>query len=100
MKKILFLNPPLYFQQGIPKSLDVSVPPLGLLYLATYINHYAKNDFQAEIIDIGKENLNLKEIISLIKKSKPFVVGISSMTPQLQGAVELAQNIKKLFPNQ
>ena len=98
MKKILFLNPPLYFHQGIPKSLDVSVPPLGLLYLASYVNHYAKKEFNAEIIDIGKENISLKEIVSIIKKTKPFVIGISSMTPQLQGTVELAKTIKKHFP--
>ncbi|MDD4383195.1 MAG: radical SAM protein [Candidatus Shapirobacteria bacterium] len=98
MKKILFFNPPLYFHQGIPKSLDVSVPPLGLLYLASYINHYAKKEFNAKIIDIGKENFSLKDIVSIIKKETPFVIGISSMTPQLQGAVELAKNIKKHFP--
>lgn len=98
MKKILFLNPPLYFESGNPKSLDVSVPPLGLLYLASYINHYAKSKFNAEIIDIGKENIKLKEIISIIKTKNPFIVGISSMTPQLQGATELAKTIKKHFP--
>ncbi len=98
MKKILFLNPPLYFQQGTPKSLDVSVPPLGLLYLASYINHYAPKKFNAQIIDIGKENFSLKEIISIINKEQPFIIGISSMTPQLQGAVELAKKIKKHFP--
>lgn len=98
MKKVLFLNPPLYFQQGIPKSLDVSVPPLGLLYLASYINYYAKKEFNAQIIDIGKENFSEKDIVSIIKKEQPFIIGISSMTPQLQGAVELAKTIKKHFP--
>jgi len=98
MKKILLLNPPLYFQKGIPKSLDVSVPPLGLLYLASYINHYAKKEFNSQIIDIGKENFSLKDIVSIIKKEEPFIIGISSMTPQLQGAIELAKVIKKNFP--
>lgn len=98
MKKILLFNPPLFFQNGNPKSLDVSVPPLGLLYLSSYINYYAKKNFRSEIIDIGKENINLNEIISIIKKKEPFIIGISSMTPQLQGAIELAQNIKNVFP--
>ncbi|MDP4009667.1 MAG: radical SAM protein [Candidatus Shapirobacteria bacterium] len=98
MKKILLFNPPLFFQNGVPKSLDVSVPPLGLLYLSSYINYYAKKKFRSEIIDIGKENINLNEIISIIKKKEPFIIGISSMTPQLQGAIELAQNIKNVFP--
>ena len=98
MKKILLLNPPLFFKNGIPKSLDVSVPPLGLLYLATYINCKAKKMFQAEIIDIAKENISLPNLIKKIKEIKPFVIGISSMTPQLQGTIELAENIKKISP--
>lgn len=99
MKHILLLNPPLFFEKEKPKSLDVSVPPLGLLYLATYINHNAPKFFKAQIIDIGREDINLEEVILLIKKINPFVIGISSMTPQLQGAVELAKRIKKNIPN-
>ncbi len=94
MKEILLINPPLYFSNGIPKSLDVSVPPLGLLYLASYINKYSEN-FKAKIIDTSVDGVSLDEIGDLIKKSNPFVVGITSMTPQLQGAVELARFVKE-----
>lgn len=95
MKKIILFNPPLYFSKGTPHSLDVSVPPLGLLYLASYINKYSQNKIRALVVDIGAENLSLEGIQSLINKHKPFVVGVTSMTPQLQGAVELAIFIKK-----
>ncbi|MFH1744574.1 MAG: radical SAM protein [bacterium] len=93
MKKILLINPPLYFSDGIPKSLDVSVPPLGLLYLASYINKYS-SEFQVEIVDVGAEQLNLQEVGEKISFAKPFAIGISLMTPQLQGAVELAKYIR------
>ncbi|HPT65909.1 MAG TPA: radical SAM protein [Candidatus Woesebacteria bacterium] len=94
MKTVLLLNPPLYFDNGQPKSLDVSFPPLGLLYLASYIN---KNSsiFKAKIIDIGQEKKPLDDLIKAIKKTKPYVIGITSMTPQLQGATELAKQLKK-----
>lgn len=98
MKTVLLLNPPLYFENDKPKSLDVSLPPLGLLYLASYINKNSKT-FKAKIIDIGNEKLSLLEIIKKIKTIKPFVVGITSMTPQLQGTLELAVNIKNNIKN-
>jgi len=97
MKKILLFNPPLFFVDQQPKSLDISYPPLGLLYLASYINK--KSKYKAEIVDIGSENKNIDQIIDLIKNKKPNVIGITSMTPQLQGTLELSQNIKKHFPN-
>jgi len=96
MKTILLLNPPLYFDNDHPKSLDVSLPPLGLLYLASYIN---KNSciFRAKIIDIGNEKKTLTEIIKIIKKNIPYVIGVTSMTPQLQGTIELAKQLKQHF---
>lgn len=94
MKKILLINPPLYYSDGAPHSIDATVPPLGLLYIASYINKYS-NDFKAEIIDVGMEGISLNEIKKKILFSNPFVIGITSMTPQLQGTVELARFIKK-----
>lgn len=93
-KLVVLINPPLYFDNGRPGSLDVSVAPLGLLYLASYINKYSEN-FQVEIIDIGAEEITLKETRDLLIKKNPFVIGISAMTPQLQGVLELAKTIKK-----
>lgn len=96
MKTVLLLNPPLYFDNDQPKSLDVSFPPLGLLYLASYINNKSTL-FKAKIIDIGNENKSLTEIIKIIKKIKPYVIGVTSMTPQLQGTLELTKELKKHF---
>ncbi|MBU1127076.1 cobalamin-dependent protein, partial [Patescibacteria group bacterium] len=96
-KNVLLINPPLHFDNDLPHSLDVSVPPLGLLYLASYINHYS-NSLNASVIDIGAEKISLSETLKRIKKQKPFVIGLTSMTPQLQGTVELAKCLKKSFP--
>jgi len=96
MQKILLINPPLYFSEGMPKSLDVTVPPLGLLYLASYVNKYS-DKFRAEIIDVGAEQFSLNDIGRKILSVKPFAIGISSMTPQLQGALELTKYIRLHF---
>jgi len=97
MKKVLLINPPLYFNQGNPYSLDVSVPPLGLLYLASYIKKYSHR-FVVKVLDVTPENYRLEEIGKLVDSYRPFVVGITSMTPQLQGAVEVAGYLKKNNP--
>ena len=94
--KVLLINPPLYFSDGKPFSLDVSVPPLGILYLASYINKYS-SEIKAEVVDVAIEEFSLNKIGSLIKNNQYFAIGISSMTPQLQGAVNLAKFLKKKF---
>lgn len=97
-KTVLLINPPLYFSNGLPHALDVSVPPLGILYLASYINKYATN-FTSVVMDVAVEKISLKEIGNKINKINPFVIGISSMTPQLQGCVGLAEFIKNNISN-
>lgn len=97
-KNIVIINPPLFFKNGVPHSLDTTVPPLGILYLASYINKKSTK-FKASVIDVAPEKLSLNQTISKIKKINPFVIGISSMTPQLQGTVELAKNIKEALPS-
>lgn len=93
-KNILLINPPLYFSKGLPYSLDSSVPPLGILYLAAYINKYSA-DFKASVMDVAAQGLSLKEVSGKVDEVMPFAIGISAMTPQLQGCVELASYLKK-----
>lgn len=95
--KVLLINPPLYYSQGLPLSIDVSVPPLGLLYLASYINKYSA-DFEALVIDATEKKISLEQIKEKIEKINPFVIGITAITPQLQGVVELARFLKKNLP--
>lgn len=97
-KTVLLINPPIYFSQGLPYALDVSVPPLGILYLASYINKYSA-DFTAIVMDVTIEKFSLTQIADKINKIDPFVIGLTSMTPQLQGCLELAEFIKKNIQN-
>lgn len=91
--KILLISPPMHYSNGVPHSIDVSVPPLGILCIASYINKYS-NDFDAVVIDIAEAGFSLEQIKTEIEKIGAFAIGISAMTPQLQGAVELARFLK------
>jgi anaerobic magnesium-protoporphyrin IX monomethyl ester cyclase len=95
MNKVLLISSPLYFSDGMPQSLDVSAPPLGLIFLGSYIKKYS-DKFDVEILDVSLEKMSLSEIGKKIEKEKYFAIGMSGMTPQLQGVVELARKIKSV----
>ena len=70
--------------------LDVAeVPPMGLAYIATYLREYMGFE-NTKIIDINAEN-----VWNGIKRYKPDVIGISSMTITYSKAMELAKRIKQ-----
>lgn len=96
MTKVILIYPPIYYKNGIPEVLDVSYPPLGILYLASVLE---KNNITVKVIDIGAQKQTLSDTLKIIKKEKPLIVGLSSMTPLLQGTVTLAKRIKKLNKN-
>lgn len=96
MTQVILIYPPVYYQKNIPQTLDVSYPPLGILYLAAILE---KNDISVKVIDIGAQKQSLNQTLKIIKKEKPVIVGISAMTPLLQGAVALAKKIKQTNKN-
>ena len=70
--------------------LDVAeVPPMGLVYIATYLREHFGFE-NTKIIDINAEN-----VWNGIKRYKPDVIGISSMTITYSKAMELAKRIKQ-----
>lgn len=91
--KVILINPPLYYSKGKPYSIDVSVPPLGILYIASYVNKYS-NDFEATVLDISEAGLSLEQLKIEIERINPLVIGITAVTPQLQGVVELSRYLK------
>lgn len=65
---------------------DETAPPMGLVYIATYLKQHGFNDVR--IIDSTYD----RNILSQIRKLD--IVGISSMTPSYNKAIKLAQRIK------
>jgi radical SAM superfamily enzyme YgiQ (UPF0313 family) len=96
-KEVLLIYPPVYYQSREPEVLDVSMPPLGILYLAAVLE---KENIPVKVIDVGALRQSLDQTLEVIEQTLPAVIGISAMTPQLQGAVSLAEAIKKRFAGQ
>lgn len=94
MKNILLINPPIYYLEGEPYTLDGENPPLGLLYIASYIKKHSSN-YHVKVVDVEPNKITKTKLKQLIESFKPWVVGIAAMTLQLQGAVEIAKLIKE-----
>lgn len=100
-KKVLLIYPPIINQvdniriSAFDKSTG-SYPPLGLLYVATYMRKYT--DYDVEILDCFVNRMTFDEIKTKIKGIRPDLVGISVMTHLWLDALELAKIAKDLSP--
>lgn len=74
-----------------------SMPPLGLAFLAAVLRENGFKDIV--LIDSIANRYSNSEIIDLLKKEKPDVIGISFGTQIRFSSFELAKEIKKNFPD-
>ena len=94
MSNVLLIYPPINFKNKIAQTLDVDRPPLGLLYLASSLE---KNNISVRVVDVGAQKISLEDIILIIEKEQCSIVGISAMTPNLQGVLQIAKKIRNKF---
>jgi len=74
-----------------PDYLLYPFPPLGLAYIAGYARKHIPG-LEIKILDQFPE----KEIINLIKKEKPEIIGFSSTSPHHYKVRKLAEKFKKI----
>jgi len=78
----------------LPESLNKVrgvTPPLGLAYIASYLE---ANGHSADIIDAIADNLTRADLEKKIREFAPDIVGVTSMTSNLPGALEAAKTAK------
>ncbi|MBN1335268.1 MAG: radical SAM protein [Deltaproteobacteria bacterium] len=96
MRTVLLVNPPVWFADGEPHTLDTEYPPLGLLYIAAWLRRYTT--FVPRVVDVAPQGLTLSDLAGILRRERPFAVGIAAMTLQLQGAVEVATVVRREAP--
>lgn len=69
--------------------------PLSLGYIAASL---IKNNHQVNILDCLSHSLNMEDVVKKIKKYKPDIVGITTMTHYIKSAVTVAKLTKKTNP--
>lgn len=97
--KVLLINPPM---DNIVKSTissfvdsivqDNPMPPLGLMYLASYILKHTKHDVR--ISDLAVEDTLLRDL----REYNPDIVGITTTTLTLYDALQVAKTCKLYNP--
>ncbi|MBN1682463.1 radical SAM protein [Candidatus Bathyarchaeota archaeon] len=98
---VILINPPHSFMQAHRggkkgKKELLSYPPLGLLYLAAVLE---KNHITVKVIDCPANGTNEIDLIEIVEKEKPSIIGITATTPQTQSAVNLSKILKTKFGN-
>jgi anaerobic magnesium-protoporphyrin IX monomethyl ester cyclase len=74
-------------------------PPMGILYLATYLN---ENNFEVSILDQFARDFSNEETINWIKREDPDILGFSTITTAGTGksSADIARSVKeKINPN-
>jgi radical SAM superfamily enzyme YgiQ (UPF0313 family) len=94
-KKVLLINPPPSLGWNYRYKYSYS-PPLGLLSLGTVLR---QKGYRVRIIDGAQDENYLINAKKEITHGKFNFIGISVMTAQVPGALELSRSIKKMGPD-
>ena len=92
MMKILFIKP-------LGKMLfKAAAPPLGLMYISSYLREYFKDDITIKIIDNRLYEYNEEQLYECIRDFEPSIVGLSSITVEAEDMYAAARAAKSFNP--
>jgi len=78
------------------KKMVGAAPPLGMLYIATYLR---ENGIDVSIIDEAAQGYSLKGTVDWVKKEEPDILGFSTCSSSGRKAALIAERVKKENPN-
>lgn len=100
--KIALVYPPSIntIRTTLPGFVDESegvFPPLGILYIASYLKSRAGN-IDIKVIDAPSENLDYEGVRGELSKFAPDIVGVTFWTFSLCDSLEICRIAKKISP--
>jgi len=78
------------------KKMVGAAPPLGMLYIATYLR---ENGVDISIIDEAAQGYSLKETVDWVKKEDPDILGFSTCSSSGRKAALIAEKVKNENPD-
>ena len=79
--KVLLINISTHFTKDRDISeYDVLEPPLGLIALQTYLDHFFKDDVEGKLIKSRIDFDNYEDLNSIVDEFNPDLIGVSAMT--------------------
>lgn len=100
--KILLINPPSENELvgNNPSIIEEERgynPPLGILYIASYMEKYT--NFDVEVLDSQAEEIGYDRLKDVISAKLPDIVGITAMTFTLIDVIQVINLVKSIHPN-
>lgn len=105
---IIFINPPdentiVEFPDENGNSLLEAddyghFPPLGLLYVASYLEKHTQNH-NIHFIDCVAQNISHSQLKQIIAEKNPDIVGLTSFTISLIDVVKVANTVREISKN-
>ncbi len=100
--KLLLINPPRYNEiiGNNPEIIEEKRghnPPLGLLYVAAFIEKYSNHN--VTVLDAQVDELSYSDLADKIKIENPDIVGITIMTFTVLDVIKTSEIVKKICPN-
>jgi radical SAM superfamily enzyme YgiQ (UPF0313 family) len=77
------------------KKMVGAAPPLGLLYIATYLR---ENGVEVSIVDEAPQGYSLKSTVEWVKKENPDILGFSTCSSSGRKATLIAEKVKQENP--
>ena len=87
--KIALVNPPLNIRHP-------QLPPLGLMYLAAILD---QNGYEVKIMECPVNKINHEQLKTELSSFGPDLIGISSITPTVNSALQSARVAKEACPD-
>src|SRR4030065_250522 len=78
------------------KKMVGAAPPLGMLYIATYLR---ENGVDVSIIDEAAQGYSLKKTVDWVKKEDPDILGFSTCSATGRKAALIAEKVKQENPD-
>ena len=95
MSIILLIKPNI---TSAPRVIPAHNPPMGLMYLASYLRRLDQNR-TIKIVDMALEELMPDDLCEILKEFQPDICGISCLTINAKNAHRISERIKKWNPN-
>lgn len=73
-------------------------PPLGLMYLASYLREKLSAQVEIKILDMTLEKMGTRELKSQLDYFRPDLIGITSLTYEAPALKVITELCKEMFP--
>jgi anaerobic magnesium-protoporphyrin IX monomethyl ester cyclase len=92
MSRILLIKPNI---ASAPRVIPANNPPMGLMYLASYLRCLDQNR-NIKIVDMALEELTPDGLLPVLKEFKPDICGISCLTMNANNSTQNCRVNKKM----